>query len=62
MQQTVSNDVLARDSLVASAGGIQALIPGLTATAIPAASPAAAARAGEIHGGKGNDRGPTATA
>ena len=43
VQQTVSNDVIRAIPTSRSAGGIQALIPGLNRTATPAASPAAAA-------------------
>src|SRR6476661_3228305 len=56
VQQTVSKDILAAIPSSRNAGGIQALIPGMSSTSDSGGiNGTAGGSAGTIHGGKGND-------
>src|SRR5688500_16841865 len=54
-QQTVSNDVLRAIPSSRSAGGIQALIPGLSSDGDSGGITGGGGSAGSIHGGRGSD-------
>ena len=55
VQQTVSNDVIRAIPSSRSAGGIQALIPGMSSNGDSGGITGGGGSAGSIHGGKGND-------
>src|SRR5207247_2180346 len=55
LQQTVSNDVIRAIPTSRSAGGIQALIPGLSSSGDSGGITGGGGTAASIHGGRGDD-------